>query len=74
MLENHIYKNAAVFENLGVYAVSIYAIARYRDIPSFCDAGYYFSENTNECVICDENHYWVGGENAVMKPCTDGFV
>ena len=74
MLENHIYKNAAVFENLGVYSGTINAIAIYENIPSFCDAGYYFSENTNECVICDENHYCVGGENAVMKPCPDGLV
>ncbi len=74
MLENHIYKNAAVFEILGVYSGTVYAKARYRDIPSFCDAGYYFSENTTECVICDENHYCVGGENAVMEHCPDGLV
>ena len=74
MLENHIYKNAAVFENLGVYDGTIYAIARYRDVPSYCDPGYYLPENTTECVICDENHYCVGGENAVMEPCPDGLV
>lgn len=74
MLENHIYKNAAMFENLGVYDGTIYAKARYRDIPSFCDAGYYFSENTNECVICDENHYCVGGENAIKQKCPDSLV
>ena len=74
MLENHIYKNAAFFENLGVYSGTINAIAIYENIPSYCDPGYYLPENTNECVICDENHYCVGGENAIMEPCPDGLV
>ena len=27
MLENHVYKNAAIFENLGVYSGTVYATA-----------------------------------------------
>lgn len=74
MLENHIYKNAAFFENLGVYSGTINAIAIYENTPSFCDAGYYLPENTNECVMCDENHYCVGGENAIKQKCPDSLV
>ncbi len=74
MLENHVYKNAAVFENLGVYSGTINAIAIYENLPSYCAPGYYLPENTTECVICDENYYCVGGENAVMSPCPDGLV
>ena len=41
MLENHVYKNAAVFENLGVYSGTVYAIAVYKDAPTECNPGYY---------------------------------
>jgi hypothetical protein len=74
MLENHVYQNAAVFENLGVYSGTVYAIAQYTDAPTECDPGYYLPENTTECVICDENYYCVGGVNAIKEPCADNMV
>lgn len=74
MQENHIYKNAAVFENMGVYSGTVYAKARYRDAPRYCDPGHYLPDNTTECVICAANHFCLGGENAVMEPCPDGLV
>lgn len=74
MLENHVYKNAAVFENIGVYDGTIYAKAIYENIPRYCDPGYYIPENATKCVICVENHYCIGGENATMQPCSEGLV
>lgn len=74
MLENHVYKNAAIFENLGIYSGTIYATAIYENVSSYCEPGYFFSSDVAECVICDENHYCVGGENAVMESCPDGLI
>ncbi len=74
MLENHVYKNAAIFENLGVYSGTVYATAIYENVSSYCEPGFFFSTDTSECVICDENHYCVGGENAVMESCPDGLI
>lgn len=74
MLENHVYKNAAVFENIGVYSGAIYATPIYENAPIYCDPGYYVPEDSTECSICDKNHYCVGGENAVKEACPDGLV
>ena len=76
MLENYVYKHAAVFENLGVYSGTVNAIAVYENVPIECNPGYYLPENNTECVICAENHFCSGGvnENATMESCPDGLV
>lgn len=70
MLENHVYKNAAVFANLGVYSGTIDAVAVYEDIH--CDAGYYLPENAEECALCTENHFCIG--DGSIESCPEGLV
>ena len=41
---------------------------------SGCQPGYYSSQDSAECTICEENHYCIGGENSTMKSCPPGLV
>lgn len=41
---------------------------------SECEPGYYLPQNSDNCVICDENNYCTGGTNPVMQPCPAGLV
>ena len=41
---------------------------------SGCQPGYYSSQDSGECTICEENHYCIGGENSTMKSCPPGLV
>lgn len=81
MQENHVYKNAAVFENTGVYEGTVYAIAEYANLQLNCSPGYYLPHNSEECVICPADSYCPGGNytfdennDAGIYPCPDGLV
>lgn len=53
--------------------VTLYA--QWEIIPnSGCQPGYYSSQDSGECTICEENHYCIGGENSTMKSCPSGLV
>ena len=74
MLENHVYTNAAVFENLGIYGGEIDAIAIY-DVESYhCDSGYYLPKDSNECVKCDADSYCGGGTFAYNEESAQGIT
>lgn len=81
MLENHVYKDAAVFENLGVYGGVINAIAVYENDSYHCSAGYYLPATAQECTLCEPDSYCEGGdfaynetENQGIEKCPDNMV
>ena len=73
MLENHIYKNAAVFENLGVYSGTVYAIAQYEYAVYNCKRGYYLPLESESCIKCPENSWCPGGEYTYSTDTTQGI-
>lgn len=73
MLENTIYKNSAVFENLGVYEGEIIATAVYDYDSYHCDAGYYLPKDASECVICEKDSFCGGGDFAYNETEAQGI-
>lgn len=74
LLPNTVIPNGCVFQNMGVYDNEITMTPIYEDISSSCEPGYYLPENSTECVLCEANHFCVGGENAIMQDCDTGLV
>lgn len=74
MLENHVYTNAAVFENLGIYDGEIDAIAIYDDESYHCNAGYYLPQDATECVKCAKDSYCGGGTFAYNAESAQGIT
>ena len=61
MQANHVYQNAATFGNMGVYDGTVNAVAMYDDLQVSCAPGYYLPADAEECVLCLENNYCIGG-------------
>ncbi len=74
MLENHVYTNAAVFENLGIYGGEIDAIAVYDTESYHCDSGYYLPKDANECIKCEKDSYCGGGVFAYNEEEPQGIT
>ena len=74
MQENHVYKNAAVFGNIGVYDGTVNAVAMYDDLQVSCAQGYYLPADAEECVLCLENNYCVGGTYTFNETIAQGIT
>lgn len=74
MLENKIYENAAIYDNMGIYSGSVDAIAQYVDSGYNCARGEYLPHGSEECVTCPENSYCPGGEYAYSEESDGGIT
>lgn len=81
LMPNTAAQNACVVENTGVYTGEFVMIPVYEDVVYACAPGYYLPANAEQCVICPENSYCVGGEymynettDQGIVPCGDGLV
>ena len=80
MQANYVYKNAAVFDNMGVYDGTVNANANYEDTIYTCTPGYYLPADTEGCVQCPADNYCGGGtytfnanEAQGIDPCDTGL-
>ena len=74
VLENHVYKNAAVFENLGVYEGVVNAVPVYEYGSYNCGEGYYLPKDSIECTLCEPGSYCEGGEYTFNEEENQGMV
>ena len=74
MQENHVYKNSAVFGNMGVYDGTVNAVAMYDDLQVSCARGYYLPADAEECTICSADNYCPGGTYTFNETIAQGIT